>query len=89
MSECFEQIHRAIQAYDDGELRSYVARLANAARQSHQTVECVIIDLKLAVNALPASSLRERARCELRDSVVRMAIHAYYDETTLPSARIA
>jgi hypothetical protein len=89
MSECFEQIHRAIQAYDDGELRTCVARLANTARQNQQTVEYVIIELKLAVNALPTSSLRERARRELRDSVVRMAIRAYYDETDAPSARLA
>jgi hypothetical protein len=79
LSECFEQIHRAIQSYDDDELRSCVSRLAHTARGNHQTVECVIVDLKLAVNSLPVSSLRARARRELRDSVVRMAIRAYYD----------
>jgi hypothetical protein len=79
MSECFEQIHRAIQSYDDDELHSYVAHLAEVARRNNQPVEGVIIDLKLAVNTLPASALRERARVELRDSVVRVAIRAYYD----------
>jgi hypothetical protein len=81
MSECFERIHRAIQSHDDGELRSYVSGLAHTTRQNGQTVECIIIDLKLAVDALPASSLRELGRRELRDSVVRMAIDAYYDAT--------
>lgn len=28
VSECFEQIHRAIRAYDDNELRSLTTRLA-------------------------------------------------------------
>lgn len=79
MSECLEHIHRAIQSYDDDELCSYVSRLAQTARGNHQTIECVIIELKLAVNSLPTSSLRERVRRELRDSVVRMAIRAYYD----------
>ncbi len=79
MSDCVEQIQRAIQSYDDGELRSYVARLADGARQNHQTIESVIVELKLAVNALPASSLGVQARHELRDSVVRIAISAYYD----------
>jgi hypothetical protein len=89
MSECFEQIHRAILSYDDSDLRSSVSDLAYAARQNHQTVERLIIDLKLAVNRLPVSSLRERARCELRDSVVRMAIDAYYDGTNSLTGRDA
>jgi hypothetical protein len=79
MSECFEQIHRAILSYDEGDLRSYVSRLAHAARRNCQEVEVVIIELKLAVDRLPLSSLRDRARREVRDSVVRMAIRAYYD----------
>jgi hypothetical protein len=81
MSECFEQVHRAILSYDESDLRSYVSRLAHGARREHQTVETVIIDLKLAVSQLPLSSLRDRERRELRDSVVRMAIRAYYDKT--------
>ena len=89
MSECFEQIHRAILSYDDGELRSYVSRLAHTARRNQQTVECVIIDLKLAVSLLPVSSLRERVRRELRDSLVRMAIRAYYDGTDALTTRLA
>jgi hypothetical protein len=89
MSECYERIHRAIQSYDDGELRSYVSRLAHAARRNQQAVECVIIDLKHAVNSLPASSLRERVRRELRDLVVRMAIRAYYDGTDSFTTRLA
>lgn len=79
MSECVQQIHRAIQSYDAYELSSYVAHLADAARRNNQTVECLIIDLKIAINSLPASALRERARRELRDTVVRVAIRAYYD----------
>jgi hypothetical protein len=81
MSECFEQVHRAILSYDETDLRSYVSRLAHTARRNHQAVEGVIIDLKLAVSLLPVSALRERVRRELRDSVVRMAIRAYYDGT--------
>lgn len=88
MSECFEQIHRAILSYDESDLRAYVFRAAHAARRNHQAVEALIIDLKLAVNRLPLSSLRERVRRELRDSVVRMAIRAYYDHTdALTAAR--
>jgi hypothetical protein len=79
MSECFEQVHRAILSYDESDLRSYVSRLAHAARRNQQAIEGVIIDLKHAVSLLPISSLRERVRRELRDSVVRMAIRAYYD----------
>lgn len=89
MSECSEQIHRAIQSYDDGELRSYVSRLAHAARRNQQTVEGVIIDLKLAVNLLPASSLGDHVRRELRDSVVRMAIRAYNDGMDSFTTRLA
>jgi hypothetical protein len=88
MSECFEQIHRAILSYDEGDLRTYVSRLAHAARRNHLTIEGVIIDLKLAVNQLPVTSLRERPRRELRDSVVRMAIRAYYDETDALTSRL-
>lgn len=88
MSECFEQVHRAILSYDESDLRSCVARLAQAARRNNQTVERVIIDLKRAVSSLPVGSLRERPRCELRDSVVRMAISAYYDGTDSFTARV-
>ncbi len=88
MSESFQQIQRAIQSYDDTELRSYIARLADAARQNHETVEGVIIDLKSAVNSLPAHSLRERGRGDLRDFVVRVAIRAYYDGVGSFSARL-
>lgn len=87
MSECSERIHRAIQSYDDNELRSYVSRLAHSARRNQQTVDCVVIELKLAVNALPATALRDRVRRELCDSVVRMAIRAYYDGTDSVSAQ--
>jgi hypothetical protein len=89
VSECFEQIHRAIQSYDDNDLRSFVARLADAARRNQQTVERVIVDLKSAVNSLPASSLRDRVRRELRDSVVRVAIRAYYDGMDSLTTRLA
>lgn len=89
MSECSRQIHRALQSYDDGDLGSYISHLADAARTSHQTVETVIIDLKAAVNALPTSSLRDHGRRELRDSVVRMALRAYYDGLNPIPTRLA
>ena len=89
MSECFQQLHRAILSYDEGDLRSYVSRLAHSARRNHQVVEGIIIDLKLAVSLLPLSSLRDRGRRELRDSVVRMAIRAYYDKTESPDQPVA
>ena len=89
MSECSRQIHRALQSYDDGDLRSYVSRLAEAARADHQTVECVIIDLKMAVNSLPASALGAHLRRDLRDAVVRIAIRAYYDGMNALPPRLA
>jgi hypothetical protein len=79
MSECFQEIQRAIQSYDERELRVCVARLAETARQRQRPVEAVIVEIKGAVNALPASCLRERARSELRDELVRVAIRAYYE----------
>jgi hypothetical protein len=79
VSDCFQEIKRAIQSYDDRELCLCVARLADAARRDQRAIEAVIIDLKNAINALPASALRERARCEIRDAVVRLAIRAYYE----------
>jgi hypothetical protein len=81
MSECFEQIHRAVLSSDESDLCYCVSQLAYAARRNHQTVDHLIIDLKLAVNLLPPRSLRDRPRRELRDLVVRMVIDAYYDET--------
>ena len=79
MTECFQEIHRTIQSYDERELTLCVARLAEAARQRQQSVEAVIVEIKNAVGALPASALRERPRSELRDEMVRVAIRAYYD----------
>ena len=79
MSEYFQLLHRAIQSYDESEVQAVVARIAQTARQEQQPCERLIVELKTAVNALPATTLRERARSELRDSVVRMAIAAYYD----------
>ncbi|HJU68249.1 MAG TPA: hypothetical protein VJ650_08360 [Gemmatimonadaceae bacterium] len=79
MSECLQEIQRSIQSYDERDLLSCAARLAEAARQRHEAVEVVIVNLKNAVNAIPASALRERARTELRDAVVRIAIRAYYE----------
>jgi hypothetical protein len=89
MSECYEQIHQAIQAYDDTELSSYVARLADAAQRNNQAVEDLIVDIKSAVNSLPASALRERARRELRDSLVRIAIFAYYEALDSSTTHLA
>lgn len=88
MSECYNQLERAIRSYDGGDLRSCVSRLADAARRNHQTVESIIIDLKAAVNSLPASSLGDHVRRELRDSVVRMAIRGYYDRYGLLPTRL-
>ena len=79
MSECFQEIQRSIQSYDERDLLLCAARIAESARQKEQPVEVVIVELKNAVNAIPASALRERARSELRDAVVRVAIRAYYD----------
>ena len=79
MSECLQEIQRSIQSYDERELLVCVARIAEAARQRQEPVEVVIVNLKNAVNAIPASALRERARSELRDAVVRVAIRAYYE----------
>jgi hypothetical protein len=87
MSECLQQIHRAIQSYDDSELRSSVAGLADTARRDHRTVESLIVDLKFAVNSVPASALRDRERRELRDMIVRIAIRAYYDTVDFGGAR--
>ena len=42
-------------------------------------MEAIIVDLKDAVSAIPASALREHSRSELRDAVVRVAIRAYYE----------
>ena len=79
MTECFHEIQRTIQSYDERELRLCVARLAESARQRQQAIEAVIVEIKNAVSALPASALRERPRSELRDEMVRVAIRAYYD----------
>jgi hypothetical protein len=79
MSDCLQEIQRSIQSYDERELFVCVAHLADSARRQHEPVEAVIVDLKNAVSAIPASALRERSRSELRDTVVRVAIRAYYD----------
>jgi hypothetical protein len=89
MSACFDQVHRAVLSYDESELRTCVSRMAQAARRNHETVECVIMDLKFAVNSLPVRSLRDRVRRELCDSIVRMAIRAYYDNTAPATTRFA
>jgi predicted S18 family serine protease len=83
MSEYGPQIHRAIQSYDDGELRTAVASLARAARREHRTVESLIIDLKQAVSALSERALLKYERRELCDAVVSVAIRAYYDPAEL------
>jgi hypothetical protein len=89
MSECFQEIQRTIQSYDEREMQLCVARMAEAAHQSQVPIESLIVDLKDAVNALPASCLRERARSELRDEVVRVAIRGYYEGAEAVSAELA
>jgi hypothetical protein len=79
MSECLDEIQRSIQSYDERELLSCVARIAESARRKQEPVEAMIVNLKNAVSAIPASALRERSRTELRDAVVRVAIRAYYE----------
>ena len=79
MSECFQEIQRSIQSYDERELRLCVGRLAEAARHGQRPVEALIVEIKAAVSALPVSALRERPRTELRDEMVRVAIRAYYE----------
>ena len=79
LTECFQEIQRTIQSYDVRELQLCVARMAESARQRQVPIEALIVDLKNAVSALPASSLREHARSKLRDAIVRIAIRAYYE----------
>ena len=85
MSESQELLHHAIQSYDHAEVEAVVVRLAHVACRDHEPVEQLIVDLKQAVNSLPMAALRDRARTELRDSIVRIAIAAYY-ENAQPSA---
>lgn len=89
MTECFQEIQRTIQAYDVREMQLCVARMAESARQQQMPIETLIVELKAAVSALPASSLRERARSELRDELVRVAIRAYYEGAESVSAELA
>jgi hypothetical protein len=79
VSESQQLIHRAIQSYDHAEVEAVVVRLAQVARRDQTPVEQLIVDLKHAVNSLPLAALRDRARSELRDSIVRIAIAAYYE----------
>ena len=79
MSESLQLLHRAIQSYDHAEVEAVVVRLAQGARRDQEPVEQFIVNLKNAVNSLPMAALRDRARSELRDSIVRIAIAAYYD----------
>ena len=60
MSDCRQQIHHAIQSYDNS-------------------------DLKWAVSSLPEPALLNYERRELRDTVVSVAIRAYYDPAELTS----
>lgn len=85
MSESQQLLHRAIQSYDHAEVEAVVVRLAQLARRDQAPIEQLIINLKSAVNSLPMTALRDRARSDLRDSIVRIAISAYY-ETGQPSA---
>jgi hypothetical protein len=85
VSESLQLLHRAIQSYDHAEVESVVVRLAQVARRDQEPVEQLIVNLKHAVNSLPMAALRDRARSELRDSIVRIAIAAYY-ESAQPSA---
>ena len=85
MSESLQLLHRAIQSYDHAEVEAVVVRLAQVARRDQEPVEQLIVNLKNAVNSLPMAALRDRARSELRDSIVRIAIAAYY-ENAQPSA---
>ncbi len=89
MTECFQEIQRTIQSYDVREMQLCVARMAESARQRQVPIEALIVDLKNAVSALPVSSLRERARSELRDAVVRIAIRAYYEGAESVTAELA
>lgn len=89
MSACFDQVHRAALSYDESELPACVSRMAQTARRDHQTLECVISDLKLAVNSLPIRSLRDRARRELCDLIVRVAVRAYYDSPDSATTQLA
>jgi hypothetical protein len=85
VSESQQLLHRAIQSYDHAEVEAVVVRLAQVACRDREPVEQLIVDLKQAVNVLPIAALRDRARTELRDSIVRIAIAAYYEDAQ-PSA---
>ncbi|MGQ0714664.1 MAG: hypothetical protein ACT4PJ_13160 [Gemmatimonadaceae bacterium] len=74
-------LQQAIQSCDAREIEAAVVRVAEAARRDEQTVERLIVELKRAVDSLPASAFRDRARVELRDAIVRIAIGAYYDRS--------
>jgi hypothetical protein len=89
VSESKPLIHRAIQSYDHAEVEATVVRLAQSARRAHAPVEQLIVDLKDAVNSLPMAALRDRARGELRDSIVRIAIAAYYENEQPAAPRLA
>jgi hypothetical protein len=85
VSESKQLIHRAIESYDHAEVEAVVVRLAQSARRDRAPIEQLIVDLKHAVNSLPMGALRDRGRSELRDSIIRIAIAAYY-ESEQPSA---
>jgi hypothetical protein len=89
MSACFDQVHRAVLSYDESDLPACVSRMAQTARRNQQTLECVISDLKFAVNSLPIRSLRDRARRELCDVIVRVAVRAYYDSSDSATTQLA
>lgn len=86
MSDSEQVIHRAIQSHDHAEVEATIVHLAQAARNEQAPIEQLIVKLKHAVNSLPLAALRERARTDLRDSIVRIAIAAYY-ESTQPADR--
>ena len=89
MSACFDQVYRAALSYDEGELSACVSRMAQTARRNQETLECVISELKFAVNSLPIRSLRDRARRDLCDLIVRVAVRAYHDSPDSATTQLA
>lgn len=89
MSDRQQLLHRAIQSYNDTEVEALIARLAQASRYEQEPIEQFIIEVKQAVNSLPISALRDRARTELRDALVSVAITAYYEGAQPPAQQFA
>lgn len=89
VSERIQPLQEALQSYDDRDLEAAIVRLAQSAHDQQETVERLIVDLKHAVDSLPANALRARSRRDLRDCIVRLAITAYYESAEPEASRFS